>query len=233
MDDAVSEYHSFNETYEEILYKFMYKPTRTVRPAHPLTAKIYFEYGVLLVELKRLEDARSALNNALRWNPMYAKVMFEYAETYKAVEAWEQFLELTKRAFKVSFRAKDLARCYRNVAFYFVEKELYDAAASCLEVSTIFDPESKTAHAELYYIHQVTDGKAKALPPDELKKVANEYGFPLGADGDVVGLAFALGKDAFEKGQKEAANYFLSIAYELTKAPEVEELLAQVGLQEE
>ena len=226
-DDTVSEYHSFDELYEEILYQFLHKSTKTIRPAHPLMARIYVEYGVLLVELNRLEEAREALRAALRWNPMYAKAMFEYAETFKMERDWEKFMEITRQAFKIVFRPQDLARCYRNTASYFVEKELYDAAVGCLEMSVAFDPECLTAQAERFRIHEQTNGAAKRPSPMELRQIGETYGFPIGADRDVVGLALAIGRNGLEKRQKEAARYYLSIAYNLTRSQSIEALLKQ------
>ena len=226
-DDEASEYHSFDELYEEILYQFLHKPTKTIRPAHPLMARIYAEYGALLVELNRLEEAREALRAALRWNPMYAGALFEYAETFKMEQDWEGFMETTRRAFKIVFRPLDLARCYRNAASYFVEKELYDAAVGCLEMSVTFDPECLAAQAERFRIHEQTNGAAGRPSPAELRQIGETYGIPIGADRDVVGLALAIGRNGLEKRQKAAARYYLTIAYNLTRSQSIEALLKQ------
>ncbi len=82
-DDQVSEYHCFNEFFEEALYKFRTEPTRELRDATFPLDVFYTQYGSLLVDLKRPEDAENALVKALRWNPSDVKIMFERAETHK------------------------------------------------------------------------------------------------------------------------------------------------------
>ena len=223
-DDSVSEYHTFNETFEEILYKHIYQPERDMRPANPTRTRAFFLYGNLLFEMKRHEEAQEVLKKALRWNPVDSDVNFEYIETYKALGDLDTFFRLSKEAFRFAFRPKDVARCYRNIAFFFVEKEMYNEAMGCLKMSTIYE-EASTAQSEMYYIHQTTNGTAELPSPEELHAIAEKHGFPMGADQDVLGIAFAIGRNAIEQGHLDAAKYFLTIAYDLTSAEEVKNLL--------
>ena len=51
-DDSVSEYHNFDEPFEEILYDYRTNPEKDLRPAQIPYAMIYALYGSLLVEFK-------------------------------------------------------------------------------------------------------------------------------------------------------------------------------------
>ena len=82
-DDSVSEYHAFDELFEEVLYRHIYEPQKDVRRAQIPYTEIYLLYGSLLVELNRLEDARKQLEKGLRWNPICFSIMSEYIETFK------------------------------------------------------------------------------------------------------------------------------------------------------
>lgn len=214
-DDSVSEYHTFNEAFEEILYKHIYQPEKTLRPANPTWTRAYYLYGNLLFEMKRYEDAQDALKEALHWNPMDAEINFEYIETFKALGNLDTFFQLSKEAFRIAFRPTDVARCYRNIAFFFVEKEMYNEAMGCLKMSTVYE-EASIAQSEMYYIHQATGGKAQIPPQEEFRAIAEKYGFPMGADPDVLNLAYAIGRHAVEQGNKKAGKYYLAIAYDLT-----------------
>ena len=96
-DDAVSEYHCFREPMEEILYCEYTKPEKDIRRANYDYADMYLTYGNLLVELKRLDDAADALFTAMKWNPAYAGIAFEYAETFKMRGLIEE-LRISRRA---------------------------------------------------------------------------------------------------------------------------------------
>ena len=91
-------------------------------------------------------------------------------------------------------------------------------------MSTIYD-DASMAQSEMYYIHQATNGTAELPSPEELRAIAEKHGFPMGADQDVLNLAFAIGKYAVEHGNLNAGKYFLTIAYDLTGAKEVKALL--------
>ena len=59
---------------------------------------------------------------------------------------------------------------------------------------------------------------------EDLKKA----GLPIGADQTVVGLAYGYGKTYVEKKQYDQARYYLQIAYDLTHAQEVKEMLREM-----
>ena len=127
-NDAVSEYFCFREPMEEILYRQYNEPEKDLRQAQIDYAALYLQYGSLLVDMKRIDDAAAALEKAKRWNPANAKIAFEHAETFKMRGMIDEFARLTKEIFKYAYRPEDLARCYRNMAYYFVEIKEYKVA---------------------------------------------------------------------------------------------------------
>lgn len=226
-DDQVSEYRLFDELFEEILYQHMYKPTKDLRRAQIPYTEIYALYGSLLVEFKRVEDARNALQKGLHWNPMNFQIMSEYIETFKMEGNIDRFFEKTLEAFKIAIHAPEVARCFRNLGYYFIEKKLYSEAISAYLLSARFDKESKQVQSELYYISQVA-GDIKNPSFNVIKKYAKKYGFPIGADDNVLVLAYAYGKHFLEKGKNELARYFMSILYELMQDDEVKKILDSI-----
>ena len=227
-DDIASEYHTFSEPFEEVLYRFHNEPEKDVRHADIRYSEIYLLYGTILVELKDFENAKAALRTALKWNPVGAPIHFEYAEIFKMTEDYEEFFRLTVEAFKYAFRSTDIARCYRNLGFYFIEKELYKEAAGCYFMSTFFEPDSKQAMSELYYISTKTNKETVNPSTKDLKKIANKYGFPLGPDDDVVGLSYVNGKHFYEQEEYRLAGYFWSITYDLIKDEEIKKKLDEI-----
>ena len=227
-DDIASEYHTFNEPFEDVLYRFRAKPEKDIRQADIRYSEIYLLYGTILVELKEFEKAKSALRTALKWNPMGLPIHFEYAEIFKMTEDYEEFFRLTLEAFSIAFRSVDIARCYRNLGFYFIEKELYPEAAGCYFMSTLYEPDSKQAMSELYYISTKTNKEAVNPTKKEMKKYSNKYGFPLGPDDDVVGLSYVHGKHCYEQEEYDWAGYFWSITYDLVKDEEIKKKLDEI-----
>lgn len=223
-DDQVSEYREFNELFEEVLYVQKNNPTKTIRrPQHMPYTEIYELYGSLLVELHRPEDARRALEKGLCWNPMHFGITTEYLETYKMEGDMDHYLEGTLNAFKIAIHAPQLARCLRNLGYYFVEKKLYPEAVAVYTLSCEYE-KSQTVSSELYYISQVA-GNIETPSIKDLEGYADKYDFPIGADKDVIGWSYAYGMHCAEKGQHEEARYFLEILYELTNDEEVRKII--------
>ncbi len=232
-DDRLSEYHVFNEVFEEFLYMLREKPEKDLRRAPIPYTDIYMLYGSLLVELKRYEEARAALKKGLRWNPVSFPITSEYIETYKIIGDFEKFFDLTKKAFKIAFRSKDVARCYRNLGFWFVEQKLWSEAVACYHLSTQFEPDSKQAQSELYYIYSSTGQIIREPSWEQLKEIGEAYGFPIGADNDVLSLSFSLGRKALDEGAYDAAGYFLSITYDLTGDEKIAEMINSIPKSDE
>lgn len=231
-DDQVSEYHQFNEFLEEMLYKYLYKPTKDIRRAEliPYT-EIYMLHGSLLVELKRFEEARQALKKGLRWNPVNFSITSEYIETFRMEGDMETFFQKTMDAFKIAIHAPQIARCYRNLGYYFTEKKLYSVAVSVYQLSMLYEKDSKNVQSELYYINQVSGGIDEPSG-EEIKAYSEKYGFPMGANEHVLGLAYNCGKHFAETGETEGARYCFGVLYELTHDEEIKEIIDTIPSQE-
>lgn len=223
-EDKVSKFFCFDEVMEEILYKFHKKPKKEVRGCDIPYAKIYMQYGSLLIDKERWEEAQEVLLKALEWNPCSSHIIFELCETYKHFGQLEKFYETVIDTFKYCFTETDLARCYRYLGWYFVEKELYDEAI-CVYILSFQYEKNQSVQSELFYISQST-GKDIVKPEiDDIKKLAEKYNFPVGADEDLLGLVMYLGKQSLKEEVIPAAKYYFGILYRLTEDDDVKEIL--------
>ena len=231
-DDKVTEYHSFANPLEFIIFANVYKPEKQAKDMGPNIYQMYHELGSLLFEVKRYDEAEKALEKALTWNPVSAGAAFEYAEISKVRGDLDKFFAVTKGCFDFISEPEDLGRAYRNLGYYFVEKELYYVAAACNYLSLQYDNESKVAQSELYYIQQVT-GETMDFPAmEELEEYSEEYGFPIGPSHEVVGIAYHCGKQALDEGHANIARFFLQKVYDLIPAEEIKELLDSIPTDE-
>lgn len=232
-DDQVSEYHCFDEFFEEVLYREWEKPARDLRRCDFPYAFIYFQYGSLLFEMKRFEDARSALEAALKWNPASAMIGFEHAETYKMLRQLEEFRARTLELFRYAFRPEQVARCFRNLGYYYVEKRQWEAAVTCYERSLIFEPDSQAAMSELFYIREESGTDLLHLYGEELEACARRCLFPTGPDPDVIGLAYGWAKYFLEEPNIGGARYCLGIVYGLTQDEQIRALMEKLPEEED
>lgn len=232
VEDSVSEYYCFRELFEEVLHRYYSESEKAFRKASVPFERVYGHYGILLVELKRLDEAEEALKKAMSWNPADAEMLFEYAEVYKMRGDLKRFYELTLNAFRISYRPATVARCFRNLGYYFTEQKLWEVAVACIVMSQQYMPDDKNAQSELYFIEH-TAGRQIDVPEfEEFSKFSEQYGFPVGASDVVLSLAARYGRHFLEEGENRLASYFLGIFYDLTGDEKVKNVLEQIKTEE-
>lgn len=222
-DDGVSEYHHFANMLEEILHQEYFKPEKTVRRLPEDYARLYFVYGIVLVELGFLAEARVALEKALRVNPVKTDILFELGETYKLEGDYDRFLLLSRQCLKYAYTRAALGRCYRNLGYYYIEKQDYRLASALFFFSLAFDQEGKTAQSELFYISQLTGEEVRPPSLEELRGLLEGAEVPMGADDVVLEIGLSIGRYAEDQGALEPACFFYGIVYELTGDEEIGE----------
>lgn len=215
-NDTVSEYFTFDNAFEEILYKYHNKPQKTIRHASVQYGEIFYIHGNLLFELKRIAEAREYLAKALRWNPASCTIAFEYIETFKLERKMADFYKLTVQQLKYAYLPKDVARCFRNLGYYYIEINEYSIAAACYYISLFYDGENTLAHSEMSYIEHIAPNGYKKPNVELIKQYNKQYDLPVGADEDVVGLSYAYGQGAIKEGYIDIAIFFLDIYCNLT-----------------
>jgi len=228
-NDSVSEYYTFFSPMEETLYRVLNDPQKDVRQAQHPYARIYLEQGSVFFEAQMYDEAEKALEKALRWNPVNTQIACEYLQTIKVRKDWKVFLKCITKQFKYAYTKSAIASLYRNLGYYFFEVEEYANAKMCYVISLQFEENNMNALMELKYIDEVTGGNIDLPSEEEAKNIAFQYGFPLGANDDVIGIAYSLGKKYLESGELGGAKYYLSIAYELTEAEEIKKMLDIIG----
>ena len=227
-NDSVSEYFCWEEFFEEVLLREVRKSDFTIRHAEYPYAQIYLNYGSFLFELGKYEEAHEQLRKAMRWNPVRCEIRFEYMETIKQRGDTEEYGHLAEESFQYAFRPQTLARCYRNMGWYFADKKMYNEAMTCYQLSSQFVQQNPAAASEMYWI-LLQDPNAKPMTAEEFKPTAEQYNIPIGPDGRVLGLAFSLGKMFNERGNKEAAKYCFEIIYDLVGGDELKKLIDELS----
>ena len=227
-DDAVSEYHSFNNFFEEIIYKEIFKPSKKIRGIPENYADVYFKYGIILFELKKYDEAKNALEKANKYNPINVYILFELSEIYKMNKNWDKYLEINKKCLELAYDSTALARCYRNYGFYFVEMDKYEIATVLFFLSMHFDQNAKIAQSELLYISQKTGKNIKQPDAEEIEKILEDIGLKLGANEIILGIAMSIAFEALNKNNNEIAKHFFEIFYDLTKDEEIKKLIDNI-----
>ena len=232
-NDGQADYYDFNTLMEMVMFQSQHPEIQPMADIEEPLNRLYAMYGSLLLEQGKLDEAEEALAIAMDWNPMSADIAFEHAEIFKQKKDWEKFKELTTAIFPIAYKRREIAHCYRNLGYYFVEKQLWDEAVGCYLLSMSFaDAEGRyQAELELKYIHEETEGQARRPSIGAMRSYGEKYGFPIGPDAKIIETSMQYGKTMLANKKYEHANYFLDIAYKLTENKELKELLEKINAQ--
>lgn len=136
----------------------------------------YTYLGIIAVDKKDIKKAKEVLKLALKWNPYNAEAIFEYNEIYKMEGDLEEYKDKTLECFDKLYNPQDLARFYRNLGYYYIERQEWELAKAIYIYSMRFDNNEKAKH-ELIYIMQKTN--SDELPDsDDAKKILKKYYIP-------------------------------------------------------
>lgn len=215
-EDSQNIYFDFNELIEEFIYHEFYSPQKTVRNIDFAYSSIYLEYGALLLELKKYNEARKALSTAMRWNPISPAIKFEYAELFKIENSMEEFFEYTKEILKVVYNSNDLARCYRNLGYYFTEMNMFYEAVALFSMSLVFEPNNSNAYLEMQYIKDKSGIGTNDIDPDENIAICENYGIQIGVNEAILDILSEFAQLAIDNDDYPVAIYLLEIFYDIT-----------------
>ncbi len=225
-DDAVTEYYSFSEVMEELIFRTTFESRKEIRRCPTNLSGLYFLYGNALFDIGRMDEAKNALEKARRWNPVDTSIGFEYAEVFKKVGDIETFYEETMKVHPFIFLYRDLARFYRNLGYYYTEKEDYKVAVCCYMYSAQFE-KSELVPAELYYIIRKS-GTDYQPGIEEITEYFKKNDIPELVDENILKIAYTMGADAKENGNKDMIAYFWGIFAEFIDDEEVIKTLVEL-----
>jgi tetratricopeptide (TPR) repeat protein len=225
--DKENDYFSFKNMFQALLYQHYFKPKKKFKPTPYDFSDMYLIRGHLYMQEHNIKAATEALKKAVRCNPVNVYAYFQLAETYKLTGDFDEYLNLTIQALFFATTKAQIARCYRNMGFYFIEKESYADAVNMYYLSSDFE-NHEAVTSELLYISQKSGQGIERPDSDEVMRTIAEYGIQVGASEPVLGIAAALGKKAFEDKQFDMARYCLGMVYELSEDREAKEMLNKI-----
>lgn len=215
-EDDGCERFEFQDDIQERLYEIIYKPKRRIQRIEFPYTEIYLQYGQLLLEMGRHEEAKVVLEKGLGWNPVDTRLHFQYIETFKATGDWEVYLNLTKAVFPIAYHSEDIGRCYRNLSCYFAEKSLWNVAEICCILRMQFEKANKQMVMEIHDIRKKTGRHDhRAYSKEEVRRYGMKYNFPVTADTGIVALAFGNSQYYLNQGEMEKAGDWLRTVYDL------------------
>jgi|GEM_PF-5678575 len=182
------EYHCFRNAFEVMLYANLYHPYNPVKKEKKQLVGMqvdlsaaYLVLGAMMLEKAQFDKAIDLFWKSTEANPVNVQVLFALADAYKGKGYYKSFYEIIKRAHICAVNKADIARIYRNFAFYYIQIKEYDTAAALCYASRYFD---KNPQGFNYMMKQLTNasGKEYGEPAlEDIKRTLLENGISWGA----------------------------------------------------
>ena len=190
------------------------KPFKLIPYSEPLF-DLYHIYGSLLSKYGRYDEAEIYLKKALGINPVYSKALLELADIYKLrTVTFNRFFLLNMEALKYAYSLKDIARAYRNIAYYYLEEYNLEVASVFYNYSLKFDY-NVNAVKELGYIR--ARGMNTEINDEDAVKIITSKNIQVGVNPFIIDALETLSHYFESKGFYNSALYFYRIMYDLTK----------------
>jgi len=180
--------------------------------------------GSILIKLNRLEEAILSFDHALKWNPVDLDSLFEICEMYKVVGRIDSVKKIAMESYNYCCTRATMARFYRNLGFYYLEKYKPDIAIALYQYSNIYY-QTESADKELAYISKALGKTIDRLSVTSLQETLNSIKIPSGPNPDTLGIAYRVGHIMLDEGDKAAAGDCFTMVYDLTMDEEIKTLL--------
>ncbi len=214
-DDDISEYHFFTNLLEELVFRNyigLKKELRYIPDSQPLL-DLYYIYGFLLLETGQYPKAEKYLKKAVKINPVSSGIILELAEIHKIhTRDFDEYFKLTCDALRYAYSPQDIARCYRNLGYYYIEKDHPDTALALFYYSMEYDL-SPLAYREIKNIQ--SKNETQDLTANLCVELIESEKIPTGANPFILSLLDELSDEYRENKLYRQTLYYLEIKYNL------------------
>lgn len=211
-ENAIS--YSFRNILEFYLFVNTFKVNKQVYWINLKCDEAYRLLGYISVEEKDYDKALKYLKESLKYNPINIESFFEVVETYKMSGNLDEMKGSISSLYDYIYEETSLARYYRNLGFYYIEKENYDLAFSLYLISLEYEY-NQFALNEMLYIRKKLDNPDFIIEKKEAIKLLSDNDINIGITNNNLSLLKNLSND--KKLKQKDPNYVKKIKESIKK----------------
>ncbi len=226
-EEKDGKWFSFNHILETYYYVSFMKDASPLQYTEYNISAFYRLYGFSLMKLERYEKAKDAYIQAVKWNPVDLDSYVQMAELYKQMKDLEGVKSVTMNFYNYCCTRETMARFYRNMGYYYLEKDEFETAAALYQYSNIFCY-TDSADRELRFIGRAQDKEIPQYDIPVMQKILGENGIPLGPNPDTIGITFRVGQLEMDRDNFESARDCFMMVYNLTQDAETKAYIEKI-----
>ena len=227
-NDNDAEYHFFTNTLEELIFMKYIGNKKEIKyiPTNQPVLDLYYIYGFLLLEDNQFEKSEKYLKKAIKINPVSSRVILELSEIYKIhTYTYNKYYMFVSDALKYAYYPQDIARCYRQLGFYYIEENQMEIALALFIYSMEYEL-SPQAYSEIHYI-QSKNSELK-LNLDECINIIKNKNIQLGVNPFVLDTLIELATEYEKNHLYSQSKYYYEIIYGITNDEKILEKIKNI-----
>ncbi|MGI5988799.1 MAG: hypothetical protein ACOX78_00855 [Lachnospiraceae bacterium] len=206
---------SFDHVMEYYLYIWYFPQDKEIHFAGVPYSSYYLEAGNEKLKEGKPHAAVKYFRKAQLWNPVSLPVKLAFAEALKQENKLKPYLDKTQEAHRYCLTRAEMARYFRNVGFYYVEKYRPDIARACyIRANRYFH--SENADLELKYLETALKDKTPEMTDEQIDSLLRENDIFTGPDETSVQVVAHAGFDLIRTGQTREAADCLEVASDIS-----------------
>lgn len=216
VEDEKNTYYTFGNYAEEAIFNYIYKSKKQNIYPEQNISEIYYYLGFINIDLKNYDLAVEYLDKALKWNPINISAMFEKATVFRMKGNLDRNRAEIEKTFIFIYNSSYLAKFYRELGWYYVERKIYDLGNALYTYSNYFY-KTNNAENELKYIAQQENREIRYTPIAEISQYLKDYNIPINFNRSIVNCIFdELQKVKNNNEKRSSARYYSNLMYDMT-----------------
>lgn len=216
VEDEKNTYYTFGNYAEEAIFNYIYKSKKQNIYPEQNISEIYYYLGFINIDLKKYDLAVEYLDKALKWNPINISAMFEKATVFRMKGNLDRNRAEIEKTFIFIYNSSYLAKFYRELGWYYVERKIYDLGNALYTYSNYFY-KTNNAENELKYIAQQENREIRYTPIAEINQYLKDYNIPINFNRSIVNCIFdELQKVKNNNEKRSSARYYSNLMYDMT-----------------
>lgn len=216
VEDEKNTYYTFGNYAEEAIFNYIYKSKKQNIYPEQNISEIYYYLGFINIDLKNYDLAVEYLDKALKWNPINISTMFEKATVFRMKGNLDRNRAEIEKTFIFIYNSSYLAKFYRELGWYYVERKIYDLGNALYTYSNYFY-KTNNAENELKYIAQQENRDVRYTPIAEINQYLKDYNIPINFNRSIVNCIFdELQKVKNNNEKRSSARYYSNLMYDMT-----------------
>ena len=211
------DYFYFNNPLEEELFRKYFKTPKELKviPFGEEYPRVFYLYGVVLMNLSEFDRAESALKKALSYNPVSGEILSTLSALYDGNYDLNNLKKTAVEILKFSYDPREIAKAYRDLGYCYYENKKCNISKALYEQSLNYENHPR-AQIELQLINSYLH-----IDETDIKKVLNDENIPANINDDILEISRFLALDFEKKNLLNQSLYFYGVLYNLTHDEEV------------